>query len=273
MIEPPAQTRSPVFLEDSSAATYREIHLPRVFAPWAAILLEIVPTLPGDSVLDVATGPGTVALRAARLAGPHGRVVGVDFSSAMLRIARAWPAEPGAAPIEYIESSAMSMPLPDATFDVAYCQQGLQHMSDPRAALREMRRLLKVDGRIGVATWQRSPFGLFREVVARMGYSAPGVQSSSFGRDASELVSTLRDIGFKDIELETRELTAVLEGGIPQALELAVATSAAAGMEAAPADRQQALRAAIADALQPFLKDGAVELLSIAHICRATAAS
>jgi len=66
-----------------------------------------------------------------------------------------------------------------------------------------MRCLLKGDGRIGVATWQRSPFGLFREVVARMGYSAPGVQSASFGRDASELVSTLRDIGFKEIDLET----------------------------------------------------------------------
>ncbi len=63
MIEPPAQTRSPVFSEDSSAATYREIHLPRVFAPWAGILLEIVPTLPGDSVLDVATGPGTSRCR------------------------------------------------------------------------------------------------------------------------------------------------------------------------------------------------------------------
>ena len=103
--------------------------------------------------------------------------------------------------------------------------------------------------------------------------AAPGTQVDIFLGDASELVSTLRDIGFKDIDLETRELTAVLEGGIPQALELAVATSAAAGMEAAPADRQQALRAAIADALQPFLKYGAVELLSIAHICRATAAS
>ena len=179
MIEPSAQTRSPVFSEDSSATTYREIHLPRIFAPWAGVLLEIVPTLPDDSVLDVATGPGTVALQAARLAGAHGRVVGVDFSPAMLRIARAWPAEPGAAPIEYIESSAMSMPLPDATFDVAYCQQGLQHMSDPFAALREMRRLLKVDGRIGVATWSRSPFGLFREVVAQLGYPAHGVQSIS----------------------------------------------------------------------------------------------
>jgi SAM-dependent methyltransferase len=264
-----AQTRSPHFAEDATARTYSQIHLPRIFAPWARILMEVVPAHPGETVLDVATGPGTVAREAARLAGPTGRVVGVDISAAMLGVARGWPAEVGAAPIEYVESPATAMPLPDGTFDVAYCQQGLQHISDAHAALREIHRLLKVGGRLGVATWQRSPFGLFREVVARMGDASEGIQPSSFGRDPSELSLALLETGFANVEIQTRELTSVLEGGIPQALEVAFATSAASGLGDMPPERQQAVREAIAEALQPYVKDGAVVLPSIANLTSA----
>jgi ubiquinone/menaquinone biosynthesis C-methylase UbiE len=114
------ETRSPHFSQDGMVQTYTSIHLPRVFVPWASILLEVVPPRPGDAVLDVATGPGTVARHAAQLVGPNGRVTGVDISAAMLSAGRAWPVEQGAAPIEYVESSAASLPLPDAAFDVAY---------------------------------------------------------------------------------------------------------------------------------------------------------
>src|SRR4029453_16402731 len=119
-----AGTRSPHFAQDRTAQTYASIHLPRVFEPWARILLELVPPRPGDLILDVATGPGTVARQAAVLAGPSGRVTGLDISAAMRAVGRSWPAEPDAAPIEFVESSASAMPLPDAAFDVVYCQQG-----------------------------------------------------------------------------------------------------------------------------------------------------
>ena len=261
-----AETRSPHFQLDATARTYRDIHLPRVFTPWATVLLEIVPPKPGETVLDVATGPGTVARQAAVVVGTAGKVVGVDISSAMLGVARAWPPDDRAAAIEYIQAPATSMPLADAAFDVAYCQQGLQHMGDPLAALREMRRLLKPGGRLGVATWQQSPFGIFRETVASMGVGDGGPQPSNFGRDAEGLAEALREAGFEVVEVQTREMVSVLEGGIPQALEVAVATSGAAAMKSLPADEAAAVRAAIAAALQPRLRDGAVHLLSISNI-------
>jgi SAM-dependent methyltransferase len=273
MTQTSPQTRSPHFAEDATARTYAEIHLPRIFAPWARVLLEVVPTHSGDVVLDVATGPGTVAREAARAAGPDGRVVGVDLSTAMLNVGRGWAPEPGAAPIEYVEASATSMPLPDATFDVGYCQQGLQHMSDPHAALRELRRLLKAGARLGVATWQRSPFGLFREIVERM-TTEPNraIQPSLFGRDAPELALALREMGFQDVEVQTRELNAVLEGGIDQALRVAPTTSAAASMRDLPPERERAIREAITEALQPYVREGAVVLPSIANIASARGA-
>src|SRR5215831_4702222 len=82
------ETRSPHFNREENARTYRDIHLPRVFTPWARILLEVAPPRVGDAVLDVATGPGTVARQAALLVGPSGRVVGVDFSAAILAVGR-----------------------------------------------------------------------------------------------------------------------------------------------------------------------------------------
>lgn len=260
------ETRSPHFSREATANTYRDIHLPRVFTPWARVLLEIWPPRPGDAILDVATGPGTVARPAARLAGPTGRVTGVDLSSAMLTNARSFAAEVGSAPIEYVESPATGMPFPGESFDRAYCQQGLQHMSDPAAALAEIRRVLRPAGRLAVAIWQQSPFSLFRQVVSELGISAEGAQPSTFGRDAHDLARALEQAGFTNVEVQTRELVSVLEGGVPQALEVAVATSAGAGMgNLTPAQREQ-VRAALTAALQPLARDDGVHLTSISNL-------
>jgi SAM-dependent methyltransferase len=269
MTETSAHTRSPHFSRDATATTYRDIHLPRVFTPWARVLLEIVPPRPGESVLDVATGPGTVAREAARIVGPGGKVVGVDISAAMLNVGRAWPADPAHAAIQYVEAPATQIPLGDAEFDVAYCQQGLQHMADPDAALREIHRLLKPGGRLGVALWQQSPFGLFRQAVAELGLPPDGPQPSDFGKDAQDLAKALRAAGFDAVDVQTREMVSVLEGGVSQALEVAVATSAAARMREMPPEQQDAIRAAISRELEPMVRDDGVHLKSISNIASA----
>src|SRR5579859_5181686 len=104
MPEPSTETRSPHFAQAATVETYVRIQLPRVFVPWARVLLELVPPRRGDTVLDVATGPGSVAREAARLVGTSGRVTGLDMSAAMLAAARAWQPEAGSAPIEYVQS-------------------------------------------------------------------------------------------------------------------------------------------------------------------------
>jgi SAM-dependent methyltransferase len=268
-----AGTRSPHFALDATVQTYLGIHLPRVFAPWARVLLEAVAPRPGDTVLDVATRPGTVARQAALLVGPGGRVCGVDISPAMLSVGRAWPPESGAAPIDYVESPAACMPLPDEAFDVAYCQQGLQHMTDPLAALREMRRVLKPGGRLGVALWKQSPFGLFREVVSQMGLAGDDSQPSMFGRDAAELQSALGTEGFEDVEVRTREMVAVLDGGIPQALQVAEATTAGVVLSGLSESGRRSVRDAFTRALKPYVRGESVHLPSVSNIASARRAS
>src|SRR5436190_5804415 len=245
MTQTPAQTRSPHFNRATTANTYRDIHLPRVFAPSARVLLEIAPARPGEAVLDAATGPGTVARQAALLVAPGGRVVGVDISAAMLGVARSWPAEAGAVPIEYVESSATSMPLESGAFDAAYCQQGLQHVSDPMQALAELFRVLKPGGRLAVAIWQQSPFGVFREAVAGLNLTAEGAQPSPFGRDSDQLTQALQRAGFGSVSVQQREMESVLPGGVPEGIEVAMATSACAGMTNLSSTQQDAARHAL----------------------------
>lgn len=264
-----AFTRSPHFGRDATAATYRDVHLPRVFAPWARILLEIQPARAGEAVLDVATGPGTVAREAAKFVGTSGTVVGVDISAAMLNVGRGWSALSDAASIEYIEAPATQMPVPDATFDVAYCQQGLQHMADPYLALQEIKRALKPGGRLGVALWQQSPFGLFRQAVAELGLPDSGPQPSEFGRTTDDLAAALHGAGFEDVHVQTRELDSVLEGGPEQALQVATTTSAAAHIQEMSAEQQAAIREVLLRAIQPFTRADGVHLTSIANIATA----
>ena len=237
--------------------------------PWARVLLELAPTHAGEAVLDVATGPGTVARQAAAMAGPSGRVTGVDFSAAMLAVGRGWPAEAGSAPIEYLEASASAMPLPDASFDVAYCQQGMQHMADPLAALAEMGRLLRPGGRLGLALWVQSPFGLFRKVIAGLGLPGGATHPSTFGATAQELAETLSEAGFGDVQVRSRELTSVLDGGIPQALRVAAGTSAGPVLAALSEAQRQDVQQALVSALEPLVHGGAVHLPSSANIATA----
>jgi ubiquinone/menaquinone biosynthesis C-methylase UbiE len=94
------------FTDDAVPGAYDEVLVPRLFEPWALLLLDDANLRQNAVVLDVATGPGTVARLAARRIGPGGRVVAADIARPMLEVANAKPSLPNAAPITYIESPA-----------------------------------------------------------------------------------------------------------------------------------------------------------------------
>lgn len=157
----------------SAVQIYEDVLVPRLFTPWARLLLDGLGLLPGEAVLDVACGPGSVTQLAATEVGSSGRVTGVDLSPAMLAIARAKPLRPGAAEIDFRLASAERLLVANADFDVAICQQGLQFFSNRAAALAEVRRAVRPGGRIGIAVWaeieQSPPFaaveGAIREIA------------------------------------------------------------------------------------------------------------
>jgi demethylmenaquinone methyltransferase / 2-methoxy-6-polyprenyl-1,4-benzoquinol methylase len=110
---------------------------------------------PGGSALDVACGSGKLTAELARVAGPDGRIVGVDFSPRMLEVAR--HEQPH---IEFIEADALSLPFDDESFDASTIAFGLRNLADPVLGLREMVRVVKPGGRAVVLEFVRPPRGL-----------------------------------------------------------------------------------------------------------------
>ena len=121
--------------------------------PFAELLVAAVAPAPGERVLDVATGPGVVAVAAARAVGPTGHVVATDLAPEWGEVVAEACADAGIANVEFRAMGAEALALPDESFDVALCQFGLMFVPDPVRALREMRRVLRPGGRLGVAVW------------------------------------------------------------------------------------------------------------------------
>ncbi|MFJ4676294.1 methyltransferase domain-containing protein [Kitasatospora sp. NPDC088783] len=123
-------------------------HRSRTAANSAAYLL---PELrPGQRLLDVGCGPGTITADLAELVGPDGRVVGIEPVPEVLAEAAALAARRGLAHLSYEVADVYRLPYADASFDVVHAHQVLQHLADPVAALREMRRVTAPGGVIAV---------------------------------------------------------------------------------------------------------------------------
>lgn len=116
---------------------------------------------PQDEVLDVACGTGDLA-GALHGAGVR-RVIGVDFSQAMLDLAIAKSRRlRGPGNLEYRIGDAMNLDLPDASFDAVTIAFGLRNVADPPRALREFRRVLRPGGRLVVLEFSEPRAGLVR---------------------------------------------------------------------------------------------------------------
>src|SRR5262249_5625385 len=127
----------------SAPEVYERELVPAVFAPWAPMVVALAHPRPGERVIDVACGTGIVARIAAVQVGSGGAVTGIDLNPGMLNVARSLKTTgEAAAPIQWQEASADKLAFPNSSFDIAYCQLGLQFFADRPAALREMRRVL-----------------------------------------------------------------------------------------------------------------------------------
>jgi SAM-dependent methyltransferase len=131
---------------------YAKDAAPRTY-PFAVALVEHLPPPVGARVLDVATGTGLVAVEAARRVGSRGSVLATDFLSAWEPFVRTTASAARVANVMFASTPAEALALPDVSFDVAYCQFGLMFVPEPIRALREMRRVLRPGGRIGISVW------------------------------------------------------------------------------------------------------------------------
>jgi SAM-dependent methyltransferase len=106
---------------------------------------------PGEIVLDVGCGAGFDTLIAARQVGPTGRVISVDMTAAMLKKARSGAKEAGLTNIDLREGYAEALPAEDGSVDVVISNGVINLCPDKMAAMLEIHRVLKPDGRIQIA--------------------------------------------------------------------------------------------------------------------------
>ncbi len=251
---------------------YEDVFVAGLFIPWADVLLDEVAVAPGEVVLDVACGPGTVARRAAARAGKGGRVVGADISSAMLAIAASKPAPAGAI-VEYVESPAVPLAVDSASFDVIVCQQGFQFFPDRPAALVEMRRALRPGGRIGLSVWgpieDLPPFaGLARAVREVIGdEAADRYEHGPWGFSSlDDLRAVVEEAGFSSVRAAARTVDAEFAGGATGFARSLAASPVGPDVAALTASGRARFAEAAERHLGPLTVDGVLRASTVSNI-------
>ena len=136
-----------------------------------------LPLTAGHTVLDLCCGAGASAIPAARVAGPEGRVLGIDVAEPLLEIARARAAREGLANIEFRYGDATRTALPDGTFDAVICVFGVFFAPDMAGFVAKMWRLVRPGGALAITTW--GP-GLFEPANTAFWESVRDVEPSLF---------------------------------------------------------------------------------------------
>jgi demethylmenaquinone methyltransferase / 2-methoxy-6-polyprenyl-1,4-benzoquinol methylase len=175
---------------------------------WRRITAEAV-VQPGDKVFDACCGTGDLAIAGARAGG---RVTGLDFSEPMLERARRKAPE-----LEWVSGDLLALPFGDSIFDAATVGFGVRNVDDLELALRELRRVLRAGGRLGILEITRprgvlAPFYRFwfDVVVPLLGKLLPGGSAYTYLPASvrrfpapEELAGLIAASGFGDVSYRT----------------------------------------------------------------------
>ena len=166
--------------EWQDSAKYWEKHartIKTMFAPLTAALIEEAGINEGDSVLDVAGGPGEPSLTIAEKVGSTGAVMCTDAVGEMVTAAQREAARRGLTNIQFRQCLADSLPFENNTFDVVVSRLGAMFFPSPVDAFREILRVLKPEGALSFAVWYESsanPFAfIVTDVVSRYTKTEP----------------------------------------------------------------------------------------------------
>jgi len=176
-------------------------------------LVEAAGIRPGDRLLELAAGPGSLGGRWSELVGPAGRVVISDIAPAMVDAARL--RNTGRRNVEVAVLDASSIDRPEASFDVVVCRMGLMFAPDPAVAFGEIHRVLGAGGRFAALTWagiEHNPWMSCVGMAAMMnGLVAGGPPVAPGGifslGDPAHLAALVRDAAFVDVAVEEIPVT------------------------------------------------------------------
>ena len=182
-------------------------------APVSQWMIEAISPQPGQTVLELAAGPGETGLLAAEMVAPGGRVIVSDFAEPMVDVARGRARELGVGNVDFRTLNAESVDLDAASVDAILCRWGFMLVADPAAALAESRRVLRPGGRLALAAWDdpaANPWAslLGAEVLRRTGAPEPDPKAPGMFSFAppGRVERLLLDAGFTEPQVQALHL-------------------------------------------------------------------
>ena len=252
---------------NDNAAAWREhcATIRTIFAPLTAAIIEDAHIAPGQSVLDVAGGPGEPSLTIAGRVGPTGSVTCTDAVAAMVATAEDEARRRGVTNVRFQQCLADALPFADNSFDAVVSRMGVMFFPDTLVALRELLRVTKPKGMLCFVVWGRAELNPFTSVVTKVMSAhvptppadpdAPG--AFRFG-EPGKLAGLLAQAGATNVR--ERELNFRLEGPLsPEEywhLRSATSGTLREKLEKLPEEQRQQIANDVIEAAREFFPNG-----------------
>lgn len=232
-------------------------------------------------VLDVGCGCGSTTITLGRRVGREGSVTGVDVSAPMLARATERAAAAGLDRVDFVNADAQTRRFEEGSFDAIYSRFGVMFFDDPTAAFTNLGRALRPEGSMVFVCWRTPRENLWVSVpmeAARPFFEQPAAAPDPFApgpfayADRERLHGILQGAGFARVSIEPYDAPLRLGGGVDLDATVDFATKigpTAALLRERGGDRLHEVRAALREALSPYVTEAGVSLGAAMWVVRA----
>lgn len=252
--------------DTSAAEAFEKYLVPTVFGPWSEMLVDHARISEGEHVLDIGCGTGAASRFAADKVGSSGKVKAIDLNAGMI----AW-AETLEDRVEWLVGDVTQMPYEDDEFDAVIGNQVLQFLPDKQAALAEVCRVLKPNGRLALNVYSRIELCPGHCAVAKALEShdvdPAGIQNPYSFNDPVELGDEIAAGGFKDVSVVRKTHEARFES--PEKFVEALAAggpSARHALEQLDADGLKQVMAEVSETLAEYVDEDGLRILTTSNL-------